>query len=78
MPVPMKQLVFKSYIEALHTAKRKVRLGVDDVQLSTGYPGIWDNADNIKDIKDDASNVWYAGKGQPGSDHPEGQDQLTK
>ena len=75
-------LSFKSPIVAVHTAKRKIRLGVLDVSISTGYPGVWDDADKIKNIKDDYSNIWKMNPidwGYPAdhNTHPEGQDQLT-
>ena len=85
-PVPLKSLVFKSPIVAVHTAKRKIRLGVSDVSLSVGYPGVWDNAKDIMNIKDDYSNIWkmnpidwgYPADHNTRPNHPEGQDQLTK
>jgi hypothetical protein len=51
-PGSMKKLVFKSRPDAVSTAKRKIMLGVDDVSLSTGYPGVWDDASAIKRYAD--------------------------
>ena len=80
-----KSLVFKSRLDAVATAKRSVMLGLDNVTLSTGFPGIWDDA---KSIKAYANTAWfnkghfdpdntgdhYCDKCQVGN-HPEGQDQ---
>ena len=84
-PASLKMLSFKSPIVAVHTAKRKIRLGVLDVSISTGYPGVWNDADYIKNIKDDYSNIWkmnpidwgYPADHNTRTNHPEGQDQLT-
>ena len=81
-----KSLVFKLRSDAVSTAKRKIMLGVDNVTLSTGYPGVWDNAKDIMNIKDDYSNIWkmnpidwgYPADHNTRPNHPEGQDQLTK
>ena len=81
------QLVFKSRSDAVSTAKRKIMLGVDNVTLSTGYPGVWDDA---KSIKAYADTHWYNRADiTPGDtsdhycdkctspDHPDGQDQPS-
>ena len=51
-----KKLVFKSRPVAVMTAKRKVMLGIPDVSLSTGYPGVFDDAKTIKKYADTA---WF-------------------
>ena len=81
-----KSLVFKSRLDAVATAKRSVMLGLDNVTLSTGYPGVWDDANTIKAYAD---THWYNRADiTPGNtsdhycdkctspNHPEGQDQL--
>ncbi len=85
-----KSLVFKLRSDAVSTAKRKIMLGVDNVTLSTGYPGVFDDANTIKtyadthwfnrghitDIADGStSDHWCDKCGM--SNHPEGQDQPT-
>ena len=79
-----KSLVFKSRLDAVATAKRSVMLGLDNVTLSTGFPGVFDDANTIKKY---ANTAWFnrghftTNNGDHYCDkcqvnHPEGQDQL--